>query len=140
MNIATILLLGVFFAQSEITVDPCTLVARADIEQLVGTLKGSPRSSRNGRAAVCQYEAANGTDLSVWLYPSNSLERFRKDATNPTAVSGIGQEAFVAHNTRYELVQLLARKGSTLLQVMLTESTGAEQKVKAIARKAIERM
>lgn len=127
--------------QGEITLDPCTLVAKADVEQIVGKMKGNPKSQQNGRARVCQYEAANGTDfLDVWLYPSNNLERFRKDAPNPTSVSGIGQEAFVAHNTRFEQVQLLARKGNTLLQVVLTDSKSAEDKVKAIARKAIERL
>lgn len=127
--------------QSEITTDPCTLVARGDIEQVVGRLKGSPKSSRNGRARVCEYEAANGTDfLDVWLYPSSNLDRFRKDAPNPVTVTGIGDEAFLVHNARFEQVQILARKGGTLLQVILTESKGAEDKVKAIARKAIARM
>jgi hypothetical protein len=127
-------------AQAEITTDPCTLVATAEVEAVVGKLKGSPRSSQNGRARVCDYEAANGTDyLSVWLYPSSDLDRFRKDALNPTTVTGIGEDAFVAHNTRFEIVQLLAKKGRALLQVMLTDTTGAEEKVKAIARKAIAR-
>ena len=122
----------------EITTDPCTVVAKSDLEQIVGKLKGTPKSSRNGRARVCAYEGANGTDfLDIWLYPSNNLERFRKDAPNPVTVSGIGDEAFLAHNTRFEQVQIIARKGSTLLQVILTESKGAEDKVKAIARKAI---
>jgi hypothetical protein len=42
--------------------------------------------------------------------------------------------------TGFEQVQILARKGVMLLQVILTESKGAEDRVKAIARKAIRKV
>jgi hypothetical protein len=121
--------------------DPCTLVSRADIEIMIGQLKGNPRSGRNEPARVCEYAIAGGSDyLEIYLYPSSNLDRFRKDLEAVTPVAGIGQDAFVYHNKRFEQVHLLARKGGVLLQVILTDSKSAEETVKTIARKAIERI
>jgi hypothetical protein len=56
-------------------------------------------------------------------------------------VAGMGYEAFMYHSTRYiDEMQLFARKGNVTLEVALTQSPGAGERVKSIARKALSRL
>ena len=45
--------------------DPCSLLTRAEVEQVVGKLKSNPTSSRVERLLMCEYELPNGKMASV---------------------------------------------------------------------------
>jgi hypothetical protein len=121
--------------------DPCGLVSQADVEQIVGKIKGQPKSSRNDPSRVCEYELADGQDvLDVWVSPARTFDRARKDLQNPTAVPEIAPEALLHRNERFEQMQLLAKKGTLAILVTLNLTPGADAKVKSIARKALSRL
>ncbi len=42
------------------TLGPCMLVTRAEVEQVMGKLKGAPRDETLAEAKLCVYESANG--------------------------------------------------------------------------------
>ena len=59
--------------------DPCGLLTTAEVEQSVGSLKNKPTGDREGDAAWCSYEFANGKDLmEVWVFPADAINRGRK--------------------------------------------------------------
>lgn len=153
--IAAVTVLGVALGRSDAgttadapSIDPCTLVSKADVEQIVGKLKTDPKSWRDGRAWFCGYEFANGRDsLNVMLYPASGLDRIRQELkdrqelNNVQPLNNLGFDAFIYHSTRYiDEMQLFARKGSVTLEVTLTQSPGADERVKSIARKALSRL
>ena len=122
-------------------VDPCTLLTIAEVEQTVGALKGKPTGDKEGDAAWCNYEFANGKDaLEVWVLPSEAIGRSRAISKNPVTVKGLGDEAFMdrgMHGLNY--VNLYVKKGSTTINLSIQETTGDEEKVKALAQKALRR-
>src|SRR5262245_25616989 len=77
-------------------IDPCTLLTQAEIEHVIGQLQGKPKADKEGQAAWCGYEFANGTDaLEVWVFPAEGIDRGRKQAKKPIAVKGLGEDAFM---------------------------------------------
>ena len=82
--------------RSEAAPTPCSLLTAAEVEQVVGKLMGTPKAGEEGRAAWCNYEFANGTDaIEVWVFPADGIERARKEAKKPTALKGLGEDAFL---------------------------------------------
>ncbi len=121
--------------------DPCSLLTTAEVEQVVGKLKGPPTSDKEGAASWCNYEFANGKDaLEVWVFPSEAIGQGRKISKNPVTVKGLGDDAFMdrgMHGLNY--VNLYVKKGGTTINVSLQETAGDEAKVKALAQKALRR-
>jgi hypothetical protein len=78
-------------------------------------LKGKPTSDKEGAAAWCNYEFANGKDLmEVWVLPAGAINRGRKASKNPDVVKGLGEDAFMdrgMHGINY--VNLFVKKGAT---------------------------
>jgi len=75
---------------------PCSLLTTAEVEQVVGKLKGTPTTDKEGTAGWCNYEFANGKDaLEVWVFPSEAIGRSRSISKNPVTVKGLGDEAFM---------------------------------------------
>jgi len=120
---------------------PCSLLTTAEVEQVVGKLKGPPTSDKEGDAAWCNYEFANGKDaMEVWVFPSEAIGRGRTISKNPVTVKGLGDEAFMdrgMHGLNY--VNLYVKKGGTTINVSIQETAGDEEKVKALAQKALRR-
>lgn len=121
--------------------DPCSLLTTAEVEQVVGKLKGPPTSDKEGAASWCNYEFANGKDaMEVWVFPSEAIGRGRTISKNPVTVKGLGDEAFMdrgMHGLTY--VNLYVKKGGTTINVSIQETAGDEEKVKALAQKALRR-
>ena len=55
------------------SVAPCSLISTSEVEEAVGPLKGTPVGDKEGDAAWCSYEFANGKDfMEVWVFPAES--------------------------------------------------------------------
>jgi hypothetical protein len=122
-------------------VDPCTLLTIAEVEQVIGKLKERPSGDKEGDAAWCNYEFANGKDLmEVWVFPADAINRGRKVSKNPLPVKGLGDDAFMdrgMHGINY--VNLFIKKGGTTVKLSIQETAGDEEKLKALAQKAVRR-
>ncbi len=104
----------------------------------MGTLK----AGEEGRAAWCNYEFANGMDaMEVWVFPTDGIERAHKAAKKPTALKGLGEDAFIERGMHgLDYVDLFIRKGKTTIQLSLKESAGDEEKLKTLGRKPVDRL
>lgn len=122
-------------------IDPCTLLTKAEIEQIVGTLRGNPAGEQEGDARWCNYEFLDGKNaMEVWVMPAAAMERGRKKAKHPTPVQSLGQEAFLDRKTEgVDYINLFVRKGDILVELSLKETAGDEEKLKALAQKAVRR-
>ena len=121
--------------------DPCSLLTTAEVEQVVGKLKGTPKMDKEGQAAWCDYQFTNEKDaMEVWIFPGDGIDRARKKAKKATAVKGLGDEAFIdrgMHGLNY--VNLFVKKGNTTLKFSIQETAGDEDKLKTLAQKAVGR-
>lgn len=121
--------------------EPCSLLTTAEVEQVVGKLKAAPTTDKEGDASWCNYEFASGKDaLEVWVFPSEAIGRGRKISKNPMTVKGLGDDAFMdrgMHGLKY--VNLYIKKGDTTINLSIQETAGDEDKVKALAQKALRR-
>lgn len=121
--------------------NPCSLLTTAEVEQVVGKLKNAPTTDKEGPASWCNYEFANGKDaMEVWAFPSEAIGRGRTISKNPITVKGLGDEAFMdrgMHGLNY--VNLYVKKGATTIKLAIQETAGDEQKLKALAEKALRR-
>jgi hypothetical protein len=121
--------------------EPCSLLTSAEVEQVVGKLNGPPKADQEGAAGWCDYQFANGKDaMEVWVFPADAIDRAKKKAKKPVAVNGLGEEAMMdrgAFGLKY--VDLYIKKGSTTVKIALKETAGDEDKVKALAQKAVGR-
>lgn len=121
--------------------DPCSLLTTAEVEQAIGSLKSKPTGDREGDAAWCNYEFANGKDLmEVWVFPGDAINRGRKVSKNPVPMKGLGDDAFMdrgMHGINY--VNLFIKKGDTTVKLSIRETAGDGEKLKALAQKAVRR-
>ena len=126
---------------ADLSIDPCTLVKKGEVEQIVGRPTGNPTSERNDKVRMCTFLFSSDPSdaLELWLYPVEALERAKKDIKDLSPVAGPGQEAFLHRDKKFEYVRLFVKKGKVMLEVRLNESAGDEDKVKAIAKKALGR-
>lgn len=128
--------------RSDAAPPPCSLLTAAEVEQVVGKLMGTPKAEQEGRATWCSYEFANGKDdMSVWVFPADGIERGRSKSKNPTAVKGLGEDAFLDRGMHgLEYVNLFIKKGETTIQLSLKETAGDEEKLKTLGKKAVGRL
>ena len=123
------------------TIDPCKLLTQAEVEQDISQLQGNPKADKEGQAAWCNYEFANGKDaLEVWVFPAEGIDRGRKQAKQPVAVKGLGEDAFMERGMHgLDYVNLFIKKGTVTVQLSLKETAGDEDKLKALGQKAVGR-
>jgi len=123
------------------SMDPCTLVKKAEVEQIIGRPTGNPTSERDDRVRMCTFLFSSDPSdaLELWLYPGEAMERSKKEMKELSPIAGLGQEAFLHRDKKFEYVRLFVKKGNTMLEVRLNETAGDEDKVKAIAKKALAR-
>jgi len=129
-------------ARSNAAPAPCSLLMTAEVEQVVGKLMGTPKADQEGSAAWCNYEFANGKDaMEVWVFPAVGIERGRSKAKTPTAVKGLGEDAFIDRGMHgLDYVNLFIKKGKTTIQLSLKETEGDEEKLKTLGKKAVDRL
>jgi hypothetical protein len=121
-------------------VDPCTLVARADVEQIVSKLKAAPKSETNERVRMCTYEfASSGDQLEIWVFPQSGLDRAKTTYKDLVPVTDIGQPAFQRRDPSIGWIEIYTRKGETTLKVTM-KGSGDLEKSKALARKALQKL
>ncbi len=120
---------------------PCSLVTKTDVEQVIGKLAGEPKLEREGGAAWCTYEFANGQDsMEVWVFPAEGLERGRKQAKKPITMKGLGDDAFMDRgNHGIDSLDLFIKKGDVTVELSIRESPKDEEKLTTLAKKALER-
>jgi hypothetical protein len=139
--LAVVLGIGSVGTRSDAAPTPCSLVATAEVEQVVGKLKGPPTSDQEGSAAWCNYEFANGKDaMEVWVFPAEGIDRARKQSKKPVTVKGLGEDAFLERGMHgFDYVDLFIKKGNTTIKLSLKETGGDEEKLKTLGKKAIGR-
>ena len=131
----------VAFAANDPTVDPCTLVTKAEAEQIIGKVKNTPVSSRVERVTICEFTFVDEKNaLELWIFPAEGLDRAKKLIKDLSPVSGLGQEAFMTRNKDIPYMELYTKKGDVTLKVMMKETPGVEEKVKLLAKKALSRL
>ena len=120
---------------------PCSLLTTAEVEQVVGKLNGPPKADQEGAASWCDYQFANGKDaMEIWVYPADGIQRARNKAKNPTAVTGLGEEAFITRGMfGLNYADLYIKKGGTTVKIAIKETAGDEEKLKTMGRKAVGR-
>ncbi|MEP6957924.1 MAG: hypothetical protein ABI980_04275 [Nitrospirota bacterium] len=123
------------------SIDPCRLVKKAEVEQIIGRPTGDPTSERNDRVRMCTFLFSSDPSdaLELWLYPGEAMERIKKEIKELSPIAGLGQEAFLYRDKKFQYVRLFVKKGNAMLEVWLNESAGDDDKVKAIAKKALGR-
>lgn len=60
---------GAAYAADELLVDPCTLVTKAEVEEIIGRVKGIPTSNREERVQIYNFEFVSDKDaLELWVF------------------------------------------------------------------------
>jgi len=123
-------------------IDPCTLVTPAEVEQVIGKLKGAPTSETLGDGVRCGYNFADeNNELEIWASGGSWSKLLHKDAKQPVMVKGLGDEAFMDRGkSDPEAVDLYIRKGATLIVLMTRKAPGDEEKLKTLGKKAVGRL
>jgi hypothetical protein len=117
-------------------------VTVAEVEQIVGQLKTQPQLMRDDQALNCDYVFVNAHEaLELWVFPGEAMERVKKlMQRHRVPVAEFGTEAFLYRDAALGYLELWLKKGKTVLQVALKASSADEEKVKAIAHKALSRL
>jgi len=122
------------------TVTPCTLVTETEVEQVIGKLKGVPKSDKSGEAVWCNYQFVGDNAFEIWVFPANGMDLARKQAKKQTAVKGFGDDAFLTRGMHgLDYVDLFVKKGAVTVKFSLRETAGDEDKLKTLAQKALGR-
>ena len=119
--------------------DPCKLVTAAEIQQLVGPLKGAPKQGDIASGDVsCGYTPASGPAWIEVRLQEGELSYWRKRNGGPDAMSlpELGKDAFVNPDSDGS-TDLYAKKGNLVLRVSLPKGPKAVDTAKAIAKKAM---
>lgn len=85
------------------SINPCNLVKKGEVEQIVGRPMGNPTSERTDKVRMCTFLFSSD--------PSDALERAKKDIKDLSPVAGLGQEAFLHRDKKFEYVRLFVKKG-----------------------------
>lgn len=131
---------GIAASQGAPSIDPCTLVTVADVEAIVGKLKGPPRSETEERTRSCNFTFTGSDEMEIWVYPADGLDRARRLNKDLAAVTDVGAEAYMRRDASIDWIELYARKGAVSIQVTMKNAPGATDKVKALARKALAKL
>ena len=122
--------------------DPCKLITTAEIEQIVGRLKGPPKAGDIASGDVsCEYALVKAPSwINIRLHDGDlSAWRQRNGGKNSLSLPELGKDAFV--NPDFEgSADLYAKKGGLILRVSTPNGPGAVDMVKAIARLALPRL
>ncbi len=122
--------------------DPCKLVTAAEMQQIVGPLKQSPKNTdpKSGEIS-CEYAPTKGPDfVEISLHDGDlAAWKQRNGGKSPLALPEFGGDAFVNPDFN-DWADLYAKKGSLVLRVTMPKGPQSIEAVKAIARKALARL
>lgn len=120
-------------------VDPCQVVTIAELEQVIGKVKGAP--IKEGEGGMCSYAFANGKDdFTVAVFPSTGFEFERKRSKKPIPIKGLGDDAFLDRGMHdIEYVNLYIKKKNATVELSIKETSGDEEKLKTLGQKAVTR-
>jgi len=122
--------------------DPCKLITLAEMQQIVGPLKGAPEGTdpKSGEVS-CGYVPSKGPSFVDIALHDGDLAAWKKrnGGNNPVALPEFGKDAFVNPDFN-DWADLYAKKGSVVLRVTMPKGPQSIEAVKAIARKALARM
>lgn len=123
-------------------IEPCSLLTTAEVEQVVGKLKGTPKADKEGAASWCNYEFANGKDaMEVWVFPADAIDRAKKKSKKPVPVKGLGDEALMDRGAfGLDYLDLYIKKGDTTVKLSIKKTSGDEDKLKALGQTAVGRL
>jgi hypothetical protein len=122
--------------------DPCKLITQAELEQIVGPLKGAPKAGDIASGDVsCEYQPAKTPSwISIRLHDGElSYWKRRNGGTNPVSLPEFGKDAFVNSDSDGS-TDLYAKKGNVILRVSMPKGPTAVEMVKAVAKKALPRL
>jgi hypothetical protein len=122
--------------------DPCTLVTAAELQAIVGALKGAPKAGDATSGDIsCEYAMANGPRwISVRLHDGDlAAWKRRNGGANPIALPDLSKDAF-ANADAEGSADVYAMKGKLILRVTMPKGPQAVEMDKAIAKKALARM
>jgi hypothetical protein len=118
--------------------DPCTLVSKADVQQVVGQNVTGPTPNKSN-AAVCDFKVGDLGALGFAAQqqrpgetPDATMAALKKMNMPVTEAKGIGDRAFFA-SPGYGMTQLNAYKGSNYIIITLLIPGAPEAKQKAVA-------
>lgn len=122
--------------------DPCKLITVAEMQEIVGRLKGAPKGTdpKSGEIS-CGYEPSSGPSFVDIALHDGDLSAWKKrhGGKSPLALPEFGNDAFVNPNFN-DYADLYAKKGSVVLRVTMPKGPQSVEAVKAIARKALARL
>ncbi|MEO8923947.1 MAG: hypothetical protein ABI330_14185 [Caldimonas sp.] len=122
--------------------DPCTLVTAAELQAIVGTLKGVPKAGDAASGDIsCEYATASGPRwISVRLHDGDlAAWKRRNGGAHPVALPDLGKDAF-ANADAEGSADVYAMKGKLILRVTMPKGPQAVEMDKAIAKKALARL
>jgi hypothetical protein len=113
-------------ADTPATLDPCALVAKVEVEKIIGELREAPKPDRGlQQEKECNYTNNDGAWLKVSIYSSQrwGMQKGIVSEMNPAPFSGLGEEAFTVK--RGTTCEVYVRQGKWILEVSST--VGAER-------------
>lgn len=120
--------------------DPCALVTKADVQQVVGKPVADPKPNQHN-AAVCDFKAGDFGNVSFMVQAVNPtvsadkiMSELKKRKIQVAEVKGIGDRSFFA-SPGYGMTQLNTYKGPHYIIVTLLIPGGGEVQQKAFAEK-----
>lgn len=122
--------------------DPCKLITVAEMQAIVGPLKGAPKGTdpKSGEISCGYTPSAGPSFVDIALHDGDlSAWKKRNGGKNPIALPEFGNDAFVNPDSN-DFADLYAKKGSVVLRVTMPKGAKSIEAVKAIARKALARM
>jgi|SRR5581483_11731948 len=122
--------------------DPCKLITQAELEQIAGPLKGTPKAGDAASGDVsCEYTPAKTPSwISIRLHDGElSYWKRRNGGPNPVSLPEFGKDAFVNPDAEGS-ADLYAKKGNLILRVSMPKGPMAVEMVKAIAKRALPRL
>ena len=120
--------------------DPCTLVAKPDVQEAVGANVADPTVNQHN-AAVCDFKVGGYGSVSFMVNqvrpgepPEKIMAELKKRNIPVTEAKGIGDRAFFA-SPGYGMIQLNAFKGPHYIIVTMLVPGAPEARQKAAAEK-----
>ena len=124
------------------TPDPCKLITVAELEQIVGPLKGAPQiGDVKAGDLSCSYTPSKGPAwIEVRLHDGElSAWRSRNGGKSAISVPELGKDAFATPDAEGS-ADVYAKKGTLILRVSMPKGVSAVDTLKAIAAKALMRL
>jgi hypothetical protein len=125
--------------------DPCKLVTKSEVQEIVGTTVADPALNKTN-ASVCDFKVGDyGTvgflvrQLTSVETPDRFMAESKKAGLNPTEAPGFGDRAFFT-SPGYGMVQLNTFKGSNYIILTMLVPGAPEANVKTMAGKLMQKV